>query len=98
MQLEKEIETFVDADERMHNVEHLSQNLSARDLIEQASSKLPEVTPIPSEATVLLVFVFKNKYVNVSKLYKGRVPLRLKVQSRQLRASHPYDHCYAAMI
>ena len=96
--LEKEVESFVAADERRHNVEHISQYLSVRDLIEQVKQKLPDDTPIPSEATVLLAFVPKNSHAKVSKLYKGRVPLRLKVQTRQLRASHADDHYCAALF
>lgn len=59
---------------------------------------LPPNTLIPSESTVLFAFVPKNAHTQVAKLYKGRVPLRLTVQTRQLRASHPDDHFCAAQF
>lgn len=96
--LETEVEDLVAADERRHNIEHISKFISVRDLIEQVSSKLPEGIPIPSESTVLFAFVRKNAHVNVAKLYKGRIPLRLKVQTRQLRTSHQDEHYCAAMF
>lgn len=90
--LEKEIEDMVAADERRHNTEHISRFLSVRDMIDQVKKKIPEGTTIPSESTVLLAFVPKNAHQTVAKLYKGRVPIRLKVQTRQLRAQHQDDH------
>jgi hypothetical protein len=96
--LENEIQDCIAADERRHNIEHVSKYLSVRDLIQQVSQKLPQGTPIPSESTVLLAFVPKNSHTNVSKLYKGRIPVRMKVQTRQLRASHQDDHFCAALF
>lgn len=97
-QLEKEVLDVTAADERRHNVEHISQYLSVRDMIETVKAKVPEGTAIPSESTVLLAFVPKNAHTKVAKLYKGRVPLRLKVQTRQLRSSHQDDHYCAALF
>lgn len=96
--LETEVEDLVAADERRHNIEHISKYISVRDLIEQVRSKLPEGIPIPSESTVLFAFVPKNAHNNVAKLYKGRIPLRLKVQTRQLRTSPQDEHYCAAMF
>lgn len=96
-QLEKVLDVTA-ADERRHNVEHISQYLSVRDMIETVKAKVPEGTAIPSESTVLLAFVPKNAHTKVAKLYKGRVPLRLKVQTRQLRSSHQDDHYCAALF
>jgi hypothetical protein len=84
------------ADDRRHNVEHFSKFLSVRDMIEQTKKKCPEGTPIPSESTVPLAFVPKNAYVNTAKLYKGRLNLQHKVQTRQLRSSHMDEHYCAA--
>ncbi|XP_062580017.1 uncharacterized protein LOC134242028 [Saccostrea cucullata] len=92
------IEDMTAADERRHNVEHLSQFVSVRDLINQVASKLPEHTNIPSESTVLFAFVPKNSHTNVSKLYKSKIPLQFKVQTRQLRSSHQDDHYCAAVF
>ncbi|CAC5365131.1 unnamed protein product [Mytilus coruscus] len=48
------------ADERRHNVCHLSNYISIPDLIHSVSKDLPEGTPIPSESTVLFTFVPKK--------------------------------------
>lgn len=95
--LEHDLEELKAADERRHGIEHISKYLSVRDLINQVKAKLPDDVPIPSESTVLLAFVPKNAHANVAKLYKGRVPLKMKVQTRQLRASHQDEH-YCASI
>ena len=97
-QLEKEVEDVTAADERRHNIEHVSKYLSVRDLIDEVSKKLPNGTPIPSEATVLLAFVPKNCHANVAKLYTGRINLRFKVQTRQLRSNHQDDHYCSALF
>ena len=90
-QIEK-VEKFVAADESRPNIEHLSEYLSFIDLTRTVKSKLPEDTSIPSEATVLLAFVPKmHMHANLSKLYKVRVALRIKIQTRQHRAAHVYD-------
>ncbi|KAL3865743.1 hypothetical protein ACJMK2_043103 [Sinanodonta woodiana] len=85
--LEKEIQDMVAADERRHNTEHISRFFV-----------LPEGTNIPSESSVLLAFVPKNAHQNVAKLYKGRIPVRLKVQTRQLHAQHQDDHYCSALF
>lgn len=97
-QLEKEVQSIMAADERRHNVEHIAHYISVPDLIKQVKSKLPDDAPIPSEPTVLFSFVPKNTHNNVSKLYKSKVPLRMSIQTRQLRASHMDDHFCAAMF
>ena len=93
----KEItEELTAADERRHGVSHFSKYISVRDLIEQTAKECPAGTPIPSESTVLFAFVPKNSYTNASKLYKGIIDMKFKIQSRQLRASHPDDwYCNA---
>lgn len=96
--LDHELEELKAADERRHGVEHISRFLSVRDLISQVKAKLPENVPIPSESTVLLAFVPKKAHANVSKLYKGRVPMKMKVQTRQLRASHQDEHYCASLF
>lgn len=97
-QLEKEVQSIMAADERRHNVEHIAHYISVPDLIKQVKSNLPDDAPIPSEPTVLFSFVPKNTHNNVSKLYKSKVPLRMSIQTRQLRASHMDDHFCAAMF
>ncbi|XP_062603864.1 uncharacterized protein LOC134265655 [Saccostrea cucullata] len=97
--LDEEVSTVTAADERRHgDVAHFSKYISVRDLIEQTAKKCPDGTPIPSESTVLFAFVPKNSYVETAKLYKGRINLQHKVQSRQLRASHVDEHYCAAIF
>lgn len=96
--LEKEVQSLMAADERRHNVEHVSHFISVPDLINQVKTKIPEGSPLPSEATVLLSFVPKNSHHKVAKLYQSRIPLRMTVQTRQLRAEHMDDHFCSAMF
>ena len=97
--LEEEISEVTATDERRHNdVAHFSKYISVRDMIKQTAKKCPDGTPIPSESTVFFAFVPKNAYVETAKLYKGRVNLQHKVQTRQLRSSHIDEHYCAAIF
>lgn len=96
--LSQKVEEIAAADERRHQVEHMSKFISIKDLIQQVEADLPENTPIPSESTVLFSFVPKNAHRKAAKLYKSRVPLQFKIQSRQLRSSHQDDHYCAAQF
>ena len=58
----------------------------------------PVGTTFPSESTVLFAFTPSNTYVKTAKLYKSRFPLKFKVQSRPLRASHIEEHFCAAQF
>lgn len=98
-ELEKQVSSSTAVDERRHNdVQHFSKYISVRDLIDQTKKRCPEGTPIPSESTVLFAFVPRNAYINTAKLYKGRINLQHKVQTRQLRASHIDEHFCAAIF
>ena len=77
---------------------NIYQNMSVKNLVKEVENELPADTPIPSESTVLLSFVPKNSHKKVAKLYKSKVPLQFKVQSRQLRSSHQDDHYCAAIF
>ena len=96
--LDRILENVTAADERRHNVEHISHFISVRDLIEQTVKECPPGTPVPSESTVLFAFVPRNAYAKTAKLYKGRISLQHKVQTRQLRASHIDEHYCAAIF
>ena len=48
-ELERHIQDIVAADERRHNIEHISKFLSVRDMIKQVSNNLPAGTPVPSD-------------------------------------------------
>ena len=97
-ELEKEVQSIMAADEGRHNVEHIAHYISVPDLINQVKKNLPDNTPIPSESTVLFSFVPKNTHSSVSRLYKSKVPLRMTVQTRQLRATHMDDHYCSAQF
>ena len=95
--LAAKIEEITAADERRHNIEHLSKFLSVKDLINDVRADLPADSLIPSESTVLFSFAPKNAYINTARLYKSKIPLQFKVQTRQLRLSHPDEHFCAAL-
>ncbi|XP_033749002.1 uncharacterized protein LOC117333692 [Pecten maximus] len=94
--LAAKVEEMCAADERRHNIEHMSAYISVRDLIEDVKKVLEPDTPIPSESSVLFAFAPKNAYLHTAKLYKSKVPLQFKIQTRQLRLSHQDDHYCAA--
>ena len=96
--METKIDEIFVADERRHGVAHLSYFISLRDPIEQITKDCPTGTPIPIETTVLFAFTPKNAYIKTAKLYKSQFQLKLKVKSRQFRASHVDDHYCAAQF
>ena len=59
--LSEKIEEITAADDRRHNIEHLSKYVSVKNLIKEVENELPADTPIPSESTVLLSFVPKKQ-------------------------------------
>ncbi|CAC5376627.1 unnamed protein product [Mytilus coruscus] len=96
--LHQKVEQMVAADERRHNVEHMATYLSVRDLKEQVEKDLEPGSAIPSESSILYAFVPKNAHANTAKLYKSKIPLQFKIQTRQLRVSHQDDHYCSAIF
>lgn len=94
----KKVETITAADERRHNVCHISEYISIPDLIRDVSKDLPDNTPIPSKSTVLFSLVPKNSHCKSSKLYTSKVPLQFKIQTSQLRSSHVDEHYCCAIF
>ena len=92
------IESVSAADERRHNVAHMSQWISLRDLISRATDKCPAETPIPSKALVCLQFTPRNPYSHTALSFTGRFAVQYKIQRRQLRVAHPDDHYCAAIL
>lgn len=92
------IEEFTAADDRRHNVAHMSQVLSLKDLIEQTKERCPEGTDIPSKALVHLQFTPRNPYANTALTFTSKLPVQYKIQRRQLRVSHPDDHYCSALF
>ena len=89
---EEVIEGMVAADERRHNVAHLSQWLSLKDMIQQTKDKCPEDTAIPSKSLVRLQFTPRNPYSRSALNFTSRLPVQYKIQRRQLRVSHEDAH------
>lgn len=64
------IEEVTAADDRRHNADHLSQWLSLKDMIQQATERCPKDTPIPSADLVRLQFTPRNPYVHSALHFK----------------------------
>lgn len=56
------IEEYTAADDRRHNISHMSEILSIKDLINQTKERCPHDTLIPSAALVGLQFCPRNPY------------------------------------
>jgi hypothetical protein len=96
--LAEQVESVTIADERRHNIAHLSQWISLRDMIERATETCPPGTPIPSAALVRLQFAPRNPYARSALEFTSRIDIQYKIQRRQLRVSHPDDHYCAALL
>ena len=92
------IEAVSAADERRHNIAHMSEWLSLKDLIKRASELCPENTPIPSSALVRFQFTPRNPYINTALNFTSRFDVQYKIQRRQLRVFHLDDHYCAALL
>jgi hypothetical protein len=96
--LETVVTSVTAEDERRHNVAHMSQWLSVKDLVAQAAALCPPDTPIPSNALVRLQFTPRNPYSHAAMSFTSRYKVQYKIQRRQLRVSHPDDHYCAALL
>ena len=84
--------------ERRHDqVTYLAAAISVRDLIEQVKKRCPEGTPIPSEQWTRLQFWPKNPRTKVASYYQKVIEIKMMVQKRQFRKTHPDTH-YAAAV
>ena len=90
------IDDWTAADERRHGIAHMSQFLSVKDLISEVKKRIPPNAAIPSEATVDFAFAPRNVATLSARHYTGKINLRHKVQSRQLRNHHSDAHYCAA--
>ncbi len=75
------------ADERRHNIAHLSEFISLDEMIEKAQQ---QCTPIPSKSLVHLQFSPRNPYSHAALNFTSKI----KVQ----RIAHPDDHYCAAQL
>ena len=92
------IESVSAADERRHNIAHMSEWLSMKDLVKRAADLCPEGTAIPSVALVRLQFTPRNPYIHSALNFTCHYDVQYKVQSRQLRVFHEDDHYCAALL
>lgn len=92
------VEELTAADERRHNVAHMSEFLSIKDLIDRVASKCPTNTPIPSKSLVRLQFVPTNPYTRSALMFTSKFKVQHKIQRRQLRVNHPDNHYCAALF
>lgn len=92
------IEEYTAADDRRHNISHMSEILSIKDLINQTKERCPHDTLIPSAALVRLQFCPRNPYSHAAMTFTSKIPVQYKIQRRQLRISHPDDHYCNALF
>ena len=96
--LEKMVEEISAADERRHNIAHLSEFISLDEMIDKAQQQCPDGTPIPSKSLVRLQFSPRNPYSHAAMNFTSKIKVQYKIQKRQLRAAHPDDHYCAAQL
>lgn len=92
------IEEYTAADDRRHNISHMSEILSIKDLINQTEERCPHDTLIPSAALVRLQFCPRNPYSHAAVTFTSKIPVQYKIQRRQLRISHTDDHYCNALF
>lgn len=92
------VEQVTAADDRRHNVSHLSEWISVRELIQRAVERCPPETPLPSPSLVRLHFAPRNPYTHTALTFTSKLNVQFKIQRRQLRISHPDDHYCAAQL
>ena len=76
---------------------YLVQALSVRRLIEQVKKKCPPDTHVASAQLTRLQFWPKNPRAKSAKYYQKSLPIKMMVQKRQFRKTHPDSH-YAAAV
>ena len=97
----RELEVMVEQmndDDRRHGVAHMSEFLCIRDLINKVKERIPEGSPIPSQATVIHSFAPPNMHAKASQYYTGKINLKFAIQRRQLRAFHSDAHWCSALF
>jgi hypothetical protein len=92
------VEELTAADERRHNIAHMSQLLSISDLMKRTKELCPPETAIPSEFTVQLQFAPKNPYTRRALPFTSKLNVQYKIQRRQLRIDHPDSHFCNAQL
>lgn len=70
------VEEITAADERRHNIAHLSEWLSLGELVEKTKEKCPAGTPIPSKSLVRLLFAPRNPYTHKALNFTSRIQVQ----------------------
>ena len=96
--LEEVVEEATAADDRRHNVAHLSEWISLKELCSKAAERCTDGIPVPSVSLVRLQFIPRNPYAHSALNFTSRIPVQYKIQKRQLRVQHPDDHFCAAQL
>ena len=73
------VEEVTAADERRHNVAHMSEFLSIRDLIDRVAEKRPPDTAIPSKSLVRLQFAPTNPYAKTAHAFTSQFEVQHKI-------------------
>ena len=97
-ELAKLVEELTAADERRHNVAHLSEWINLEEMIKKAAERCPEGTLVPSKSLVRLQFAPRNPYSHRALSFTSRIPVQYKIQIRQLRVGHEDAHYCAAQF
>lgn len=69
------IEEYTAADDRRHNISHMSEILSIKDLINQTEERCPHDTLIPFAALVRLKFCPRNPYSHAAMTFTSKIPV-----------------------
>ena len=89
--LEKKFEEIIVADDQRHEIVHLSHFISVCDLIDLVTKICPVGAIILSKSTVLFIFTPTTHICKNCEIVQVQIPIKFKVQSRQLHASHIYS-------
>lgn len=98
----KAVETYLadktTVQERRHtDITYLAKAISFRDLHEQVSKLVPEGTAIPSVQWLKWQFHPRHPRTIAGKYFKCKMNIKMMVQKRQFRKSHPDEHYCAAI-
>lgn len=96
--LQEIVEEVTAADDRRHNVCHMSQWISLKEMIAKAEEKCEKDDLIPSASLVRLQFAPRNPYTHKALNFTSKINVQYKIQHRQLRVSHPDAHYCAAQL
>lgn len=83
------IEEYTAADDRRHNIAHMLEILSIKDLINQTKERCPDDTPVPSAALVRLQFCPRNPYSHAAMTFTSKIPVLYKNLNTSIKDCSP---------